>query len=132
MELTSLKLPELPSEACPYALSVVGALIRMSQASQHLLRISTEESSHEFVQRLLPVSLRTRTHFPLHMFSVWVFALYWLFMASAFWVAIYSSCYLGGYFWLLFSWWLFMAPVFPVAMFGSCSPDCYLWILFSW
>ena len=65
MHLANLKCPELPSQACAYALSVIGALIRMSQASAPLVEITTNASSHEFVRRMLPVSERTRTHFPL-------------------------------------------------------------------
>ena len=65
MHLANLKCPELPSQACVYALSVIGALIRMSQASAPLVEITTNASSHEFVRRMLPVSERTRTHFPL-------------------------------------------------------------------
>ncbi len=64
MHLANLKCPELPSQACAYALSVIGALIRMSQASAPLVEITTNASSHEFVRRMLPVSERTRTHFP--------------------------------------------------------------------
>ena len=64
MELADLKVPELPSAACPYAFSVLGALIRMSQASEPLVHIATEDSSHDFVKRLVIVSSRTRTHFP--------------------------------------------------------------------
>ena len=37
----------------------------MSQASAPLVEITTNASSHEFVRRMLPVSERTRTHFPL-------------------------------------------------------------------
>ncbi len=65
MHLANLKCPELPSQACVYALSVIGALIRTSQASAPLVEITTNASSHEFVRRMLPVSERTRTHFPL-------------------------------------------------------------------
>ena len=37
----------------------------MSQASGPLVEITTNASSHEFVRRMLPVSERTGTHFPL-------------------------------------------------------------------
>ena len=57
-------MPELPSEACQYALSILGALLRM-QSSGPLIQVDIDASTHEFIQRVFLVSESTRTHFPL-------------------------------------------------------------------
>ena len=58
-------MPELPSEACQYALSILGALLRMAQSSGPLIQVDIDASNHEFIQRVFLVSESTRTHFPL-------------------------------------------------------------------